>query len=1089
MVPGVLQLGDSLVVEGSLCLAKVREVEHAPLRSVQASTRLHAWEDRRLLGAWAPQAGCFARLASSEATPPLSMRCVPLVCGPLAASSCAVLGMQSSCIEPEGAWAQAVREPLHVATAARTARLSVTEAAQAMRRLCESPLLGAEEPQRHGAAREVWRAQLEDARGAWRASERDLAAHLTAQLLSVRHGRLVQLGSRVSHLLGGWLDGPVLVAALGAWADGLLAFVNASGSGDAVDEGDERDSAGAGVEAGVEAVARPQWGVLLHQLGLDTPTLSPSPSAAQLKLIQLTVETAAQLEAAQLWLHAISATRQLHIQLGSGCTPATQLASVTDYQLSAANSSLHGWRVALQPLSPKGGALEAAEQCLRQKASEVLQLASGFGTGAAPGLGAGVGHTGFAPCRELHGFAPLLALSLDHEGLAADDFGLSHTQAASRQGERWLRYHPLAGTIREESGGSQRTYLELHMNSTFDAWPDSPRRRALTWQGQPASGQPAPHPTEAHRSTVPRRAAAPTPPKLSEARRRRLDGCSADDCSVDMWCDSDPAAIDPVGAGYYSPAGDCARYACTNMEEEYKPSGGGPTYTASGNGSDACPWACGAGWGGVDLPCPSTTRSGLCRRCMAMMSGLWSPATSNAWVTCGCEEHSGSTRSSEGQTRNLDLCDYGLKAVLRGDAVWTSVRSLPAATARTSAHPWPHLRPTSHPNPPPFSLLLQRASQGFAYAEPTCPFLCTTVDLYQRTDISPTNTPVIDCVKVPPGYYSAAQDNAWHACSSPFELPQPLQTFTTRGNGTDNCTVSPQLQAFLPPAPDDPLAQPLRPPLTAEAWFEWGDTPSQPVSIMGATPFWHLSLQLAVLPTAFGTQVAIEMHLVDAAQGAAVNATLPWVRRDRWHHVAAVCTNISCCYFLDGAGFGCAPWSNRTSVSPEEPALHTPAPAVFVGGTHGLRAAGFPPGFVEGKLAEVRLHTRALEPTQLGFRLSDLALTSSCAEPDEMCNGRCVAGCAGDSQLNASTCSCDCARGESLDPASGRCVAPCGAGMGITSVGACGCDASSFEVWRGRYLGISSPSTEPDFASHSWHHAAEQVGLAEVHLLTTTHKP
>lgn len=399
--------------------------------------------------------------------------------------------------------------------------------------------------------------------------------------------------------------------------------------------------------------------------------------------------------------------------------------------------------------------------------------------------------------------------------------------------------------------------------------------------------------------------------------------------------------------------------------------------------------------------------------------------------------------------------------------------------------PLAELRLASHPNPPRFSPLLQHTSQGMAYAEPTCPFLCTKVDMYQRTDISPTtNTSVIDCVNVPPGYFSPAQDNAWYECT-PLELPPQLQTFTTRGNAVDNCTVSPQLQAYLPPAPDDPLAQPLRPPLTAEAWFEWGDTPSIPVSIMGTTPFWHLSLQLAALPTALGTEVGIEMRLIDAAQGAAVNATLSWVRRDRWHHVAAVCTNTSCCYFLDGTDFGCAPWSDRTSVTPEEPALHTPAPAVFVGGTHGLQAAGFPPGFVDGKLAEVRLHTHALEPARLGFRLNDLALASSCAEPDEMCNGRCVAGCAGDAQLNASSCSCDCARGESLDTASGRCVPPCGAGTGTTSAGACGCDASSFKVWRGRYLGISSPSTEPDFASHSWHHIAEQIGLAEVRLLTT----
>ena len=692
MVPGTLQLGDALLVEGSLCLAKVREVEHAPLRNVQTSARLHAWEDRRLLGVWEPQAGCFARLASdgevglgegSMPLPlPLSTPCVPIACDPLAASPCAVRGMQSACIEPEGAWALAVREPSRVATAARTARLSVAEAAEATRRLCEAPLLGGEEAMRHGAARDAWRAQLEAARGAWRASERELAARLEAELLSVRDGRLPRLGGMVGELLGEWLDGPEVVAALGAWADGLLARVNSSGigaEGGEGGEGGEGDSAGTGLEvglgAGSEALGRPEWGVLLDQLGLGTQPLAPSPSAAHLELVQLAVETTAQLEAATLWLHAINATRQLHLLLGDGCTRAVQLASVAGDQLSAANSSLHGWRVALQPLSPKGGALEATEQCLRHKASEVQQLARGFGTGALAGPGAG--HTGFAPCRELHGFAPLLALSLDHESLAADAFGLSHTQAASRAGERWLRYHPLAGAIREESGGSQRRYLALHMNSSFDAWPDSARRtrRALTWQRPPASGQPAPEPSEeqrspAHLASVHRRAAAPTPPKLNETRGRRLDECAADGCSVDMWCDAGLATLAPVGVGYYSPAGDCARYACTNMQEELSATGGDPAYTASGNGSDACPWACGGGWAGVDLPCPMTTRSGFCRRCVPMSVGLWSPAGSNAWITCGCESNDNWP----------DGCDYGLKAVMRGDAVWTSVRYMPAAT-------------------------------------------------------------------------------------------------------------------------------------------------------------------------------------------------------------------------------------------------------------------------------------------------------------------------------------------------------------------------------------------------------------------------
>ena len=102
--------------------------------------------------------------------------------------------------------------------------------------------------------------------------------------------------------------------------------------------------------------------------------------------------------------------------------------------------------------------------------------------------------------------------------------------------------------------------------------------------------------------------------------------------------------------------------------------------------------------------------------------------------------------------------------------------------------------------------------------------LCLNVDTYLRDrDDNLAEMSSLDCVRLPPGYYSPAGDNAYYQCSSPYALPPQLQVFTTRGNGIDDCAVFPHLQAFLQPVPGDALTSPLRPPLTAEAWVEWGD--------------------------------------------------------------------------------------------------------------------------------------------------------------------------------------------------------------------------------------------------------------------------
>jgi hypothetical protein len=61
--------------------------------------------------------------------------------------------------------------------------------------------------------------------------------------------------------------------------------------------------------------------------------------------------------------------------------------------------------------------------------------------------------------------------------------------------------------------------------------------------------------------------------------------------------------VSAVGQGYFSPAGDCSRYQCTNIHSElldvngiYYPVGSDLSsiaqYVSDGNGTDACEWVC-----------------------------------------------------------------------------------------------------------------------------------------------------------------------------------------------------------------------------------------------------------------------------------------------------------------------------------------------------------------------------------------------------------------------------------------------------------------------------------------------------------------
>ena len=384
-----------------------------------------------------------------------------------------------------------------------------------------------------------------------------------------------------------------------------------------------------------------------------------------------------------------------------------------------------------------------------------------------------------------------------------------------------------------------------------------------------------------------------------------------------------------------------------------------------------------------------------------------------------------------------------------------------------------------------------------ARSEPNCPYLCVQPDMYQRND-----TDVTDCLQVTNGFYSPPNDNYAYPCSSTFNLPNELQIFTSSGSGVDNCTVSPRLQSYIRLHSADALSSHLQLPFTAEAWVHWNvSEPTLSVSLIGVTPIWHLDLQLADVPGSDAVNVTVDLQSVSTAlhagdsQGARalhapLSATLPWMELDAWHHVSAVGEHDACCYYIDAMRLGCTPFSNLSAglIVNSHP-LYTPVTAFFVGGTNGMSALGFPSSFLHGMMDEVRVHGRALPPPQLGFYQTDRNLALSCTAGDLACGGRCVSRCLDGSILNLTSCECDCAIGLAYSPAISQCLSPCGAGTVASSSDECGCDASSFKVWQGRYLGISSPSVQSDFTQHSWHHIAERIGLAEVRLFDAQLQP
>ena len=101
-----------------------------------------------------------------------------------------------------------------------------------------------------------------------------------------------------------------------------------------------------------------------------------------------------------------------------------------------------------------------------------------------------------------------------------------------------------------------------------------------------------------------------------------------------------------------------------------------------------------------------------------------------------------------------------------------------------------------------------------------------------------------DCLDVPIGFYSPADDNAMYPCTSTIRLPTQLQIFTSRGGGSDSCTVSPRLQAYLDAPADTPaVADALQAGMTVETWVLWDATPvTSQIALVGVTSRWLLTL-------------------------------------------------------------------------------------------------------------------------------------------------------------------------------------------------------------------------------------------------------
>ena len=1043
-----------------ICWTNWRPVDSPSLREVTGwSSSIRAWEDMRLVGMWSPAHSCFDALlgwtaGESVATHSVatdtsddSAQCLRAVTA--TEQECEMYGMRATALEeqPGQQLRDALRVPAAVASALASTHAGVLDAlTSAARRLeiCDQllqdeNLVDSSENSLLRARHATWSLNLAAISDALSGTSAGLRRHAAQQVASVL-GRIPRLESLLKDAFEpAWLDRHAVVADVTSRVEALAAQLarNVTGSSD-----DANSSSNAAIFTDLP-MALEYGRTVLSQLNLVHDGSNPL-LEKQLQLAQLQLEMSGQLAIAGLIDCAVAmAASLLHAMTGVGCAGTDDLlTSELDAQdggwWSTAERIVLAWQAVLSEVAEPSAdnnnrSMVPALACLAAKAMEAGQLVAAFLASTESeedDFLPAADSVGFDGCRALHSATPRVELNMNDIEAVSDvtdaEYGLRAMVAATEDGMRQLRYLPFAATAvvgaeeRAELGfTSYDLAIQLHMADSFEDWPASGRRtRRLDMS--------ASSPTE-------------TPETKGGQLRRLGQSCNtgAASCEVDMWCDPATWTIEFVGVGHYSPSGECERHNCTSIDSEIFPATygmpvGDPAYTTAGRGSDTCAWACGAGLYAQPISVPTV---GTQYQCWPVNEGEWSRAGENT----------------------IHQCEPGRWAVARGDAVWTS---------------------------------------GHGWATPYCPFLCTKVDMYQHNRS--------DCIPVPDGYYSPRDDNAAYACTNQLALPAELQIFTSSGNGTDNCTSSPRLLSYVRPSASDGFAGEVRAPFTAETWLMWGETDSSsPVAVIGAFPHWHLTIQITPVSEGAGSLISADMSLVSAALHAPLEAQpLPWLSGEEWIHVAAVGHDgddddeAFCCYYINGIRLGCATFTNRSAATGHLVSYHgssvyavditaplyTHVPAFFVGGTRGLDAAGFPPGFLHGTVDEVRLHRRALSPPQLGYYQTTSRLAQYCTGGDVPCGGRCVPRCLGTAWLNSEGCECSCEVGWVYSAAEGQCQAICGGGTTQTAHEACGCMTDSYKVWRGRYLGISSPSLQPDFVRHSWHHTTSAIGLGEIWL-------
>ncbi|KAG8466814.1 hypothetical protein KFE25_008193 [Diacronema lutheri] len=129
----------------------------------------------------------------------------------------------------------------------------------------------------------------------------------------------------------------------------------------------------------------------------------------------------------------------------------------------------------------------------------------------------------------------------------------------------------------------------------------------------------------------------------------RASGCATADCAIDIYCEA--GSLIGVGVGFYSPAGNCGRFACTNKRSACTPSQwrnaamSYTAYTTSGGGIDSCSWACAPGGHYLEI---GYNPQFDCQACKPAWPGYYSPPLDNELYECPAPVGQGTLTDKEG---------------------------------------------------------------------------------------------------------------------------------------------------------------------------------------------------------------------------------------------------------------------------------------------------------------------------------------------------------------------------------------------------------------------------------------------------------